>query len=458
MNSLGDRSRRLSLLLLLAASLGAGIYAAHGQTQSPMGQSAAPHRSPRCPSPANPGGLYFECVGHPVDYLQETLTQDWAGFRTELRRFGITPTASYTAQFMGNASGGQSRGFTYSGTLQAGIFWDLEKLLRIAGFSFNVGGAWSTGKNLSGDSIGNIFTVQSAYTNPGNGSNNVTLGELYLQQQLFNNALTIAAGRLAPQSTFATMPALNQYINGGVNTVPGNLGINDQSFTAYPAGVEWGVQAIYNLAPTWQLAAGVFNTNQNAAAGRKGGLDFSIRRGNRGALSVAQLNYLNNHAADDAGLPGQYSFGAFYDSNHFTSLRDFNSTKSGNFNVYGMFQQMIYRDGNSGSQKGLTVWGETAMAPRLSVNTMPYFIGAGLIYHGLISSRANDIISAGVFHGVFSRYVPRTTSETVIESNYQVNVTSWLSITPDFQYVIRPGGRSAIGNAVVLGTQLAVNF
>ena len=106
---------------------------------------------------------------------------------------------------MGNTSGGQSRGFTYSGTLQASIFWDLHKLLGIPGLSFEVGGAWSTGKNLSADYIGNSFTVQSAYTAPDNGTNNLTLGEMYLRQRLFNNSLVIAAGRLAPGSTFAIM-------------------------------------------------------------------------------------------------------------------------------------------------------------------------------------------------------------------------------------------------------------
>ena len=201
----------------------------------------------RCPSPADPWQLYFECRGRPFDFIKETLTKDWAGFRPELNRLGITPTASYTAQLLGNPSGGQSRGFTYAGTLQASIFLDLHKLLRIPGLSFNVGGAWSTGKNLSADYIGNSFTVQSAYGSPGNGTNNLTLGETYLQQQLFNNSLVIAVGRLAPANTFATMPVLNNYLNLGTNPGPGALGINDATFTLYPPGVEWGAQAIYNI-------------------------------------------------------------------------------------------------------------------------------------------------------------------------------------------------------------------
>jgi porin len=442
------------MMILLALLLSLGISAVvYGQANPPNSPSFV-----RCRSPANPRKLYRECVGQPFDFIEDTLTEEWAGIRTELNRLGIAPTASYTAQFMGNPSGGQSRGFTYAGTLQAAIFWDLDKLVHIPGLSFNVNGAWSTGKSLSADYVGNIFAIQSAYSAPGNGANNLTLGEIYWQQQLFDNSLVVAAGRLAPQGTFATMPVLNQYINGGINPVPGHLGINDPTFTAYPPGVEWGVQAIYNITPRFQFAAGVFNTNQNSAGGAKGGLDFSLQQGNRGALSVVQVNFLFNHAPQDTGLPGQYTLGGFYDSNRFTNLSNLSSTKSSTYSLYGLFQQMLYRDGGADSQKGLTVWGETAIAPKSSVNIMPYFVGAGLGYQGLVPGRDDDIASAGFIYGTFSRYIPRTTAEAVIEANYQITLRRWLSITPDIQYVIRPNGSSAIGNALILGTQLAINF
>jgi porin len=342
--------------------------------------------------------------------------------------------------------------------LEASINWDLHKLLHVPGLSFNIGSAWSTGRNLSADHIGNIFTVQSAYTAPDNGTNNLTLGEMYLQQQLLNGSLVIAAGRLAPQSTFATMPVLNNYVNAAINPAPGALLINDATFASYPPGVEWGAQAIYNITQKFQLAAGVFNTNQSSALGGKGGVNFALQQGNRGVLSVVQVSYFFNHAPGDRGLPGQYSFGGFYDSNRFTNLNDLNSTKSGLYSIYGLFQQMVYRDGEAGSQKGLTIWGEAAVAPRSIVSYMPYFVGGGLSYQGAIPRRDDDIASFGVIYGAFSRYIPRTSAETVIEANYQVTLTNWLSITPDIQYVIRPNGSSAIKNALVLGAQVQIVF
>ena len=81
------------------------------------------------------------------------------------------------------------------------------------------------------------------------------------------------------------MPVLNNYINQGINPVPGSLWTNDDTFTSYPPGVEWGAQAIYNLSPAFQVTAGVFNTNQSSALGGKGGLNFALQQGNRGVLT-----------------------------------------------------------------------------------------------------------------------------------------------------------------------------
>ena len=89
---------------------------------------------------------------------------------------------------------------------------------------------------------------------------------------------------------------------------------------------------------------------------------------------------------------------------------------------------------------------------------MPYFVGGGLSYQGAIPRRDDDIAAIGVIYGSFSRYIPRTTAETVIEANYQINLTNWLSITPDLQYVIRPSGSSVIKNALVLGAQVQIVF
>jgi porin len=116
---------------------------------------------------------------------------------------------------------------------------------------------------------------------------------------------------------------------------------------------------------------------------------------------------LHNKALRNGRLPGEYTIGSFYDSNNFSSLNSPGGKVGGNYSLYAMFQQMVYRDGVSSSQKGLTVWGETAISAKPNVSSLPYFFGGGLSYQGLISAREKDITSIGVIYGSFSAYIPQ---------------------------------------------------
>ena len=204
------------------------------------------------------------------------------------------------------------------------------------------------------------------------------------------------------------------------------------------------------------MAAGVFNTNLSSALGGKGGLNFAFQQGNRGALSVVQVNYLFNDAPGDTGLPGQYSSGGFYNSNKFSSLSNPSTTKSGTYSVYGMFQQMVYRDGGAGDQKDLTVGGDH---PRTQVECRRHALlrGWSLELSGPIAGRDNDIAAVGVIYGALGVHPTRNRRRDGVGIIYQITFNRWLSITPDVQYVNQTSGAAQSGNAFVLGTQLAID-
>jgi porin len=48
--------------------------------------------------------------------------------------------------------------------------------------------------------------------------------------------------------------------------------------------------------------------------------------------------------------------------------------------------------------------------------------------------------------------------EAVVELTYRAQVTPWLSIQPDVQWIIHPGGSSKIDNALVVGLRAAITF
>ena len=72
--------------------------------------------------------------------------------------------------------------------------------------------------------------------------------------------------------------------------------------------------------------------------------------------------------------------------------------------------------------------------------------------------RDKDAAAFALYYGGFSRDLPGQTYELVFEWTYAIALAGWLSVQPDLQYVVNPGGRPSVGNAVVIGVQLAVEF
>ena len=89
---------------------------------------------------------------------------------------------------------------------------------------------------------------------------------------------------------------------------------------------------------------------------------------------------------------------------------------------------------------------------------MPVFASTGASYRGLLPTRDRDTAACALYYGGFSRYLPGLTYELVLEWTYAIALGRRLTIQPDVQYVINPGGVPCVGNAVVLGVQIGIEF
>jgi len=98
-----------------------------------------------------------------------------------------------------------------------------------------------------------------------------------------------------------------------------------------------------------------------------------------------------------------------------------------------------------------------ALSPVQPISPMPVFASAGLGYRGLFPGRTRDVTTLSVSYGRLSRDLPGQSWETVLEINYRFNVTPWLYLTPDFQYVFNPGG-GGLPDALVVGVETAITF
>ena len=381
---------------------------------------------------------------------QPQLTGNWFGARDALAGWGITPSIRYGSDMQASVLGGQQRGKAYTGDFAVDVTVDLEKLAGARGLTFGVSGDWASGTNLSND-IGNIFTVAQAFD-----GNEVRLSNLYLQQSLLDGRLDIKAGRFSTGADFLIAPADVSLVNAALNPVVLAIQENVPGVTAAP-DTTWGGRVIARPTEALSLSAGAFYSDPALNQLTANGTEFGIS-GSAGYFVIGEAGYRLNLEKGDTGLPGRYRAGGYYDSNEYTSLTNPGRQQTGNYGVFLLGDQMVYREGGAGSDRGLSLFGVLIYAPQQRINTLPWFASAGASYRGLVPGRDKDTAGFALYYGGFSRDLPGQTYELALEWTYAIALTRWLSIQPDLQYVINPGGRSSVGNAVVVGAQLAVEF
>ena len=382
---------------------------------------------------------------------QPQMTGSWLGARDALVSWGITPSVRYATDLMASVAGGQQRGKAYAGQLAVELSADMGKLAGLRGLTFDISADWASGTDLSAD-IGNSFTVAQYFE----GGNIVRLYNLYLQQSLLDGRLDLKAGRISVGADSLTSPADMSFVNEALNPIVLAVQRNVPGVTADP-NATWGGRVVARPTGSFTLSAGAFYSNPVLDQLTANGTEFRISS-SAGYFVVGEVTYRLNLETGDTGLPGRYRVGGYHDSNQYASLTNPAHRQTGNYGVFLLGEQMVYRDGEPGSARGLSVFGGFIYAPQERINPVPWFASAGASYRGLVPHRDKDIAAFAVYYGGFSRDLPGQTYELVLEWTYAIALSRWLTVQPDVQYVINPAGRSSVGNAVVVGVQLALEF
>ncbi|MEO8043896.1 MAG: carbohydrate porin [Spartobacteria bacterium] len=83
------------------------------------------------------------------------------------------------------------------------------------------------------------------------------------------------------------------------------------------------------------------------------------------------------------------------------------------------------------------------------------------------SGRDDDQTTFGFIYGNFSEHYARTVKaagygvpeyESVLESDYRIQLTKFAFLQPDVQWSIRPSGTGRVPNALVLGAKMGITF
>jgi len=384
-----------------------------------------------------------------------SLSGDWGGLRHRLYDAGIAIVGSYENQIAANPATGEMRTVRDAGTASVAAFFDLERLAGLRDTLFLASMVEREGRSTS-DAIPNLFPVQQIY-----GGETIRLDHLAVEKSFLAGKLDVVAGRINALDDFAVSNFYCYSQNGGICGSLFSLETN-ASLSNYPFA-SWGIRERYDLTPDLYSMTGVYNTREGFARNEYHGVDFSIRD-DSGVAVMQEFGYRPT-SLRQAGYPGFIKLGGFYDSEPRHPFPD-GEAITGNWTIYSVAQQRLFRRACDGYSQGLTGFLALTYSPPAS-NAIEYFADGGLIYRGLMPSRKDDALGAFAVFGEFSpnyrdaqRAVRESvqTYELVLELNYRIQITSWSAIQPDVQYIIRPDGTGATGNALVLAFYTIVRF
>jgi porin len=396
--------------------------------------------------------------------------------RDRWEALGVTFSGDNVNEYLGNLSGGQRHVFDGAGQNALSVNLDLQKLFGWTGGTF----VTTYSQRYGVDQAVEAGIPAAQLTNEIFGRGQVTrLTDLHLEQRLFNNVLDIKLGRMPVGSDFQFQRCdfINLTLCGGQ---PGNIA-GDFVYN-WPVS-QWGAVAKISFLPEWAVRVGVYDRNplylNNSVtyAGLPSWPADSI-----GALIPVELNWTPKFGALPAG---DWRIGYMYSTERApsaltnvvgapASLADAIDATSyqGRHVFYFSLMQPITGDRNSADPKaGLFVFANGAFADWQTINQTRQ-INLGLVQRGIGSWRPQDEIGLGtgattfnpnvaslqgfvnaynILQGEFGAGAYPKHTEWVAEAFYTIQLTGWLDVKLDAQWIHDPGGFTAQANNLITG-------
>jgi len=414
-------------------------------------------------------------------------------FKKALLDRGLNFQLNYTGEVFGNATGGVRQRATYEGLLEMALDGDLNKIAGLPDASFHINAYQIHGDELSRCCVFNQLTISAIEARP-----STRLFEAWFEQKFFSGMASIRIGQMGADTEFFISDFGALYINatfGWANILAADLPSTGPNYPLATPAVRLKVTPNDRIT----LLGALFNGDP-AGAGFTGlqeildpsGLNFRLRDP---PLLITEGQYKYNLQINSQSLPGTAKLGAWYHFGNFNdryfdtngiSLANPSSngipmTHAGDYQVYGIIDQMIWRTAEDDPKKGVGVFTRVFASPS-DRNVADFYIDGGINFIGLWPKRPDDTFGLAVAYSPVSPYVSMLDStrsffqnrntpvrdfEAALELTYQATVMPGLVIQPDFQYIFHPNYGAidpvnpAVGrirDAAVFGLHTALKF
>jgi porin len=381
------------------------------------------------------------------------------------QKYGIKFAATYIGETLGNVSGGLKQGAVYDGRLNLAVDVDLQKLARLQGLTFHANMFQTHGDGLSRDYLNNYLVASGIEALP-----STRLYEMWFEQKWGDkDKYDLRAGQLAADTEFINSKYTDVFTNASLGW-PAITSINLPSGGPSPPLAALGARMRVNVNDHLTLVGAVFDGD---AAGPgpgdpqlrdNNGLNFRI---NDPPLVLGEAQFIWNGEKGDPGLAGKFKIGGW---RHFGEFSDqqfsaqgvslasplssgMPASLSGDFGVYSVFEQRLYRVGKD-LDRGIGIFARISLSPP-DRNLIDRYADGGIEFVGLSDRRPKDKfgITFGYAH-VSSRAQaldvdfqqlmgpswPLRSFESLVTAVYQYEVRAGWTLQPNFQYFVHPGG------------------
>ncbi len=374
---------------------------------------------------------------------------------------GINPQMRYLSEVAANLTGGDAQKLRETGELDIGAHFDMARLVGIRGGTFQATISWRRGDNLARDA--GLDTLELVQANYGRGQT-ARLTQFWYQQEFLDGRADVKFGRVTAGEDFAAFSC--DFMNLGLcGARPGSV-VSDYWYN-WPIS-QWAVRMRYR-GPSGYVQVGALEVNpknleENFTLGR-----FS---GATGVLVPFEVAFTPNSAFNQP--LGIYKLGGWYDSStvdgiditgeseRLSALPDLQ--RQGRYGAYAQIRQQLTGRDNATRTSGLAIFLNIVQAEQRTSH-LDRQIGFGVTYQPLQHSGAPEELALGLTSTrVNPRFAsrerqlhpeePRLASEYVAEFYGRWNLTPWLWVQPNVQYIVSPGGHSKREDVAIVGLRL----
>jgi porin len=405
--------------------------------------------------------------------LPHALLDGWGRLRAQLMDQGVQPALIYDGAAFADLAGGLRRGATYLGTAHLQLTVDLSRLLGWPGATLFLDGLSTHGghpSRFAGDAQG-VSNLEA----PGRW----TLEEGWIEQNLFDNQFSLLVGRYDLNSEFYRLHSASLFLNSSFGVGP-ELAQSGQGgpsiFPKTSVGTRLAFKPVQNVILRTAILDGV-------PVNRPGGMALFAR--GDGVLLVGEAAYLMRPSPPQpprsprfrigrlAGLPpytGKVALGGWHYTAQFADLSRTMPTgqpvqHQGSSGLYVLADQTVYVDRQHPTRR-LTLFSQLGWGDG-RVNRFGGYTGAGLVVSDPFVARDSDELGVAVAVAYNSAHFmdqQRTLGtrvkgvEVALEGTYLLQLTPWLAMQPDVQYVLHPNTDPAIRNALVALLHFELSF